>query len=200
MDIELADGQSFDILKYVQPDVPIIFTTAYDEYAVKAFKLNSIDYLLKPIKENELQHAIYKFKSSRKFQQELSIETLLQKIEQLNKTPGYRTRFLVKQAQKMMSIDMKEVAYIFSQNKCTFIRTHQNQKYIVDIPLDILEKELSPGQFFRANRKYILTGKSVVSIHTWFNQKLKVELHPGADEPIIISRDKANAFKAWMGE
>jgi two-component system, LytTR family, response regulator LytT len=200
MDVELADGKSFDIFKYFQLDVPIIFTTAYDEFAVQAFKVNSIDYLLKPIKENELQQAINKFKSSGKFKQEISIKNLLQKVEQLSKPPGYRSRFLVKQVQKWISIDILDVAYIFSENKCTFLRTHQNQKFIVDIPLDVLEKELSPQQFFRANRKYFLAPRSIVSIHTWFNQKLKVAVNPGTDEHIIISREKANAFKAWMGE
>jgi two-component system, LytTR family, response regulator LytT len=200
MDVELADGQSFDIFKHVEFDVPIIFTTAYNEFAVKAFKLNSIDYLLKPINENELQHAINKFKSAGTFQQAIAIRNLLQQAEQLNKPTGYRNRFLVKQALKWMSIDVLDVAYLYSENKCTFLRTYQDQKYIVDIALDVLEKELSPQQFFRANRKYMLTGKSVVSIHSWFNQKLKVELNPGTGEPIIISREKANAFKVWMGE
>lgn len=200
MDIELADGQSFDIFKKVKLDAPVIFTTAYDEFAIKAFKVNSIDYLLKPIKENELRNAIDKFKKSGSMPQSISVNDLLQKVEELSKLPGYRNRFLVKQGQKMMSIDILDVAYIFSENKCTFIRTHQNQKYIVDIPLDLLEKELSPQQFFRANRQYIVTGKSVVSIHAWFNQKLKVELRPETNEPVIISREKANDFKAWMGE
>jgi two-component system, LytTR family, response regulator LytT len=200
MDVELADGQSFDIFKHVQLEVPIIFTTAYDEFAIKAFKLNSVDYLLKPIKENELQHAFKKFKSAGKFQQAISIRNLLLQAEQLNKSPGYRNRFLVKQVQRWLSIDVLEVAFIYSENKSTYLRTHNNQKYIVDIPLDVLERELSPQQFFRANRKYLLTGKSVLSIHTWLHQKLKVEVKPGTDEPIIISRDKANAFKVWMGE
>lgn len=200
MDIELADGQSFDIFKKVQLDTPVIFATAYDEFAIKAFKVNSIDYLLKPIKENELRNAIDKFKRSGRTQQSISINDLLQKLEQISKPAGYRNRFLIKQGQKMMSIDVSDVAYIFSENKCTFIRTSQNQKYIVDIPLDVLESELSPQQFFRANRQYILTGKSVVSIHPWFNQKLKVDLKPETNEPVIISRDKANKFRTWMGE
>ena len=200
MDIELADGQSFDIFKQTQLHAPVIFTTAYDEYAIKAFKVNSIDYLLKPIKEDELKAAIGKFKQKAGAQQQPSIISLLEKIEQLSKPPGYRSRFLVKLGQKMMSIDVADVAYIFSENKFTYIRTFQNQKYIIDLTLDALEQELSPLQFFRANRKYLLTGKSVIAIHTWFNQKLKVEVKPETDEHIIISRDKANAFKAWMGE
>jgi DNA-binding LytR/AlgR family response regulator len=200
MDIELADGQSFDIFKRAELKAPVIFATAYDEYAIKAFKVNSIDYLLKPIKEDELRAAINKFKNSGYTQTMPSMTGLLEKIEQLSKPAGYRSRFLIKQGQKMMSIDISDVAYIYSENKFTFIRTHQNHKYIIDITLDALEHELSPQQFFRANRQYILTSKSVVSLHTWFNQKLKVEVKPETAEHVIISRDKANAFKAWMGE
>jgi len=200
MDIELADGQRSDIFKEIKLDVPVIFTTAYDEFAIKAFKVNSIDYLLKPIKENELRNALDKFRRGGSVQQFISINDLLKKVEELSKPPGYRNRFLVKQGQKMMSIDISDVAYIFSENKSTFLRTSQNQKYIIDMPLDVLEKELPPQQFFRANRQYIVTVKSVVSIHGWFNQKLKVELRPEANEHIIISRDKANDFRAWMGE
>ncbi|HEX5668937.1 MAG TPA: LytTR family DNA-binding domain-containing protein [Chitinophagaceae bacterium] len=200
MDIELADGQSFDIFKRTQLNAPVIFTTAYDEYAIKAFKVNSIDYLLKPIKEEDLKIAINKFRNSGYGQQVPSMISLLEKIEQLTRPAEFRNRFLVKQGQKMMSIDISEVAYIFSENKFTFIRTHQNQKYIVDVTLDTLEKELPPKEFFRANRQYILTNRSVVAIHTWFNQKLKVEVRPPTAEHVIISRDKANAFKAWMGE
>ncbi|MGN6268019.1 MAG: LytR/AlgR family response regulator transcription factor [Ginsengibacter sp.] len=199
MDIELADGQSFDIFKEVQLESPVIFTTAYDEFAIKAFKVNSIDYLLKPIKESELRVAIEKFKKTKQHQP-ISMLELLKKIEQLGNQRGYRSRFLIKQGQKMVSIDISEVAYFYSENKCTFMRTNQNQKYIIDLTLDELEKELAPQQFFRANRQYILSGKSIVSIHSWFNQKLKAEVNPPTEEHIIISRDKANAFKAWMGE
>lgn len=199
MDIELADGQSFDIFKQVQLESPVIFTTAYDEFAIKAFKVNSIDYLLKPIKESELRVAIEKFKKTKQHQP-ISMLELLKKIEQLGNQPGYRSRFLIKLGQKMVSIDISEVAYFYSENKCTFMRTNQNQKYIIDLTLDELEKELAPQQFFRANRQYILSGKSIVSIHSWFNQKLKAEVNPPTEEHIIISRDKANAFKAWMGE
>ncbi|MGN6297970.1 MAG: LytR/AlgR family response regulator transcription factor [Ginsengibacter sp.] len=199
MDIELADGQSFDIFKEVQLESPVIFATAYDEFAIKAFKVNSIDYLLKPIKESELRVAIEKFKKTKQHQP-ISMLELLKKIEQLGNQRGNRSRFLIKQGQKMVSIDISEVAYFYSENKCTFMRTNQNQKYIIDLTLDELEKELAPQQFFRANRQYILSGKSIVSIHSWFNQKLKAEVNPPTEEHIIISRDKANAFKAWMGE
>jgi len=201
MDIELADGQSFDIFKQVEIKTPVIFTTAYDEYALKAFKVNSIDYLLKPIKENELKAALDKFKMRLPAANPpYNIHALLAEIKKIQQPAEYRGRFLVKQGQKMISIETTDIAYIFSENNFSFFRTHQNQKYIIDHTLDELEQSLSPKQFFRANRQFILTNKCVTTIHTWFNQKLKVEVKPEAAEHVVISRDKANSFKEWMGE
>jgi two-component system response regulator LytT len=197
MDIELADGQSFDIFQSVKVTSPVIFTTAYDEYAIKAFKVNSIDYLLKPIKEEELAAAIQKFKTLNKTATD--IDALLNNIKSIASTK-FRNRFLVKTGQKLISVDMDDVAYIFSDKGLSFIRTKQNQKYIIDYTMDEVEKMLSPQQFFRANRQFIINIDAVVAIHTWFNQKLKVEVKPETTEPVIISRDKAPAFKEWMGE
>jgi len=198
MDIELADGQSFDIFQTIQITSPVIFTTAYNEYAIKAFKVNSIDYLLKPVKEEELAAAIDKFRSLNK--PATDIDALLNGIRSIASGHNFRNRFLVKFAQKLISIDVDDVAYIFSDKGLSYIRTKQNQKYIVDYTMDDLEKMLSPQQFFRANRQFIISSNAVVAIHTWFNQKLKVDVKPETAEPIIISRDKAPAFKAWMGE
>ena len=201
MDIELSDGQSFDIFKQIEINIPIIFTTAYDEYALKAFKVNSIDYLLKPINEGELKAALEKFKTRQPAGNgSHNIDTLLAEIKKLQHPLEYRSRFLVKQGQKMISIETTDIAYIFSENGFSFLRTHQNQKYIIDHTLDELEQALSPRQFFRANRQFILTNKCVTTIHAWFNQKLKVEVKPPIDEHVVISRDKANSFKEWMGE
>lgn len=201
MDIELADGQSFDIFKLVQIKTPVIFTTAYDEYAIKAFKVNTIDYLLKPIKENELKAALNKFKNSLNNSKEnKSLDSLLNAIKKIQQPVIYRNRFLIKQGQKMISIEIKDIAYIFSENGFSFLRTMQNNKYIIDHTLDELELTLSPMFFFRANRQFILSNKCVTAIHSWFNQKLKVELKPITEDHVIISRDKANAFKEWMGE
>ena len=201
MDIELADGQSFDIFNQADIKTPVIFATAYDEYALRAFKVNSIDYLLKPIKKDELKAALEKFKLRLPVEKTVhNIDALLDEIKRLQQPVEYRSRFLVKQGQKMISIETAEIAYIFSENGCSFLRTHQNKKYIIDHTLDELELSLSPKHFFRANRQFILTNKSVIAIHTWFNQKLKVEVKPEAAEHVVISRDKANGFKEWMGE
>lgn len=201
MDIELADGQSFDIFQQVTVRTPVIFTTAYDEYAIKAFKVNSIDYLLKPIKQEELKVALYKFKTSvASIPTQQGMEKLLVEIRKAQLLPDYRNRLLIKQGQRMISIDVADIAYVFSENGFSFLRTHQNQKYLTEYTLDELEESLSPKQFFRANRQYIISPSCVVAIHTWFNQKLKVEVKPATDENIVISREKANAFKVWMGE
>lgn len=201
MDIELADGQSFDIFRFVEVNAPIIFTTAYDEYAIKAFKLNSIDYLLKPIKEAELRQAIEKYKKSRQPASfTTNLEEILAVIKLMDQQQAYRNRFLIKQGQKLVSIDVQDLAYISSVKGYSYLRTKQNQKYIIEYTLDELEKSLSPQQFFRANRSYIVSSSCVAAIHSWFNQKLKVDLQPDPGEQVIISRDKAPAFKAWMGE
>jgi two-component system, LytTR family, response regulator LytT len=201
MDIELADGQSFDIFQRVNISSPVIFTTAYDEYAIRAFKVNSIDYLLKPIKEEELKAALNKFRQTiHPVEKPGSFETLLAEMQKLQQATTYRDRILVKQGQKMISLPIQEIAYFFSQHKFSYVRTVQNQKFIIDYTLDDLEKTLSPRLFFRVNRQYILNSASVMAIHSWFNQKLKVEVVPATDEHIVISREKANAFKAWMGE
>ena len=201
MDIELADGQSFDIFNRTEVTAPVIFTTAYDEYAIKAFKVNSVDYLLKPIKEEELKKALQKFKQMAQAPaMQKNIQTLLQEIKKIQSPTEQRNRFLVKLGQKLKSIEVKEVAYFFSENGATFICTGQGQKYILDYTLDELEASVSPQQFFRANRQYLLSATSITAIHSWFNQKLKLEVTPATAEHVVVSREKANTFKQWMGE
>jgi two-component system, LytTR family, response regulator LytT len=200
MDIELADGRSFDVFKSVAITSPVIFTTAYDEYALKAFKVNSIDYLLKPILAEELRAALQKYKNTlRPSSLPADLQHLLSEIQNLKNPAEYRTRFLVKQGKKMVSIAIEEIAYIFSEKHFCYLRTNDNQKYLIDYSLDELEKTLSPADFFRVNRQYIISNKCVQAIHSWFNQKLIIELKPAAENQVIISREKANSFKAWMG-
>lgn len=200
MDIEIADGQSFDIFKRIPIKAPVIFTTAYDEYALQAFKVNSIDYLLKPIRKNELQTALAKFRSlSPQKIPDNKIEKLLLQMQQWKEPASYRSRFLVKLGQKMISIDCKDVSYFYSEGGYSFLRTHDNQKFILDYTLDELERSLHPNEFFRANRQCIISQRCVVAIHPWLNQKLKVEIIPAADEHVVISREKSHDFKKWMG-
>ncbi|HEX7753830.1 MAG TPA: LytTR family DNA-binding domain-containing protein [Niabella sp.] len=202
MDVELADGQSFEIFQQVPVTAPVIFTTAYDEFALKAFKLNSIDYLLKPVNQEELKTAIYKFRNTQ-YQTGIAenMETLFEEIQKLQQqASGYRERFLVKYGAKMISVDVTTIAYIFSEGGLSYLRTDQGQKFILDYTLDELERMLSPRHFFRANRKYILNSRSVVAVRSWFNQKLIAEIKPAVDENVVISRERAPLFRTWLGE
>jgi len=203
MDIELADGQSFEIFTRVEVKSPVIFTTAYDEFALKAFKVNSIDYLLKPVKSDDLKNSLQKLKSlkdsSVKTDGIQNIKHLLEGLYQQNQEK-FRTRFLAKAGQRFVPIDTEEIAYFYSEDKMVFLKTKANQRYLLDFNLEQLEKELDPKEFFRANRQFILSNKSIQDIHSWFNGKLKVKVVPSTTEEVIISRDKAAEFKAWMGE
>ena len=200
MDIELADGQCFDIFSKTVIKTPVIFTTAYDEYALQAFKVNSVDYLLKPIQEEELKTAIQKYKELR-IQQPTTIDMnfLLHQLKGIAST-DYKDRFLVKTGQKMVSINTNDIAFFYTKNTLNFLVSKNNQKHVIDYTLDEIEHQVNPKYFFRANRQYILAHDNIVTVHSWFNGKLKVELSVKTEEEIIISRDKAPYFKSWLGE
>ena len=202
MDIELADGQCFDIFLHCTTKSPIIFTTAYDEYALKAFKLNSIDYLLKPIKEEELAAAIKKWKESRRDLREHTtaarIEMLLQEFRK-GPAAQYRDRFLVRQGQKLIPVAVEEVGYFSSKSSISFLVTKLQQKYFIDYTLDEVEEMLDPRQFYRVNRQFILARTTVKAVQPWFNGKLKLNTHLHVDEDIVVSREKAAAVKDWLG-
>lgn len=200
MDIELSDGQCFDIFNQVKVSAPVIFTTSYDEYALQAFKVNSIDYLLKPIKKveltaslNKLEHLKNQFKG-----QDFSVEQLLNQLRQKSNT--YRSRFLVKKGQKLITVEVKEIAYFFVEERLSFFVTWDNQKYIVDYTLEEISSMLNPDEFNRINRSFILHQKSIYAIHNYFNGKLKLELRPATDKEVIVSRESSMDFKIWMGK
>lgn len=201
MDIELTDGQSFEIFNHVTINSMVIFTTSYDEYALKAFKLNSVDYLLKPVKKEELKTALDKYQQwKQKFSAAaLNIEQL---ITELNRLPSktWRSRFLVKQGQKLVSIETSDIAYLFAEGRLSYLVTWNKIKYVLDYTIEELEQMLDPQQFYRANRAFIIQVKSVAQIHTYFNGKLKLELQPNTDKEVLISREKATEFKEWMGK
>ena len=196
MDIELCDGQSFEIFEHVQVTTPVVFTTAYDEFAIKAFKVNSIDYLLKPVKEAELQAALLKF--NQLYTGGISAN-LSRQIRQLSINITRRSRFLVKAGQKFISIELAAIAYFFSEGKVSFFRTWEGRKFIVDYTLDTIEQELDTGNFLRINRQFIAHVGSVKEVHPLFNGKLKIILEPASQEEVIVSREKANALKDWLG-
>ncbi|MDQ4139736.1 MAG: LytTR family DNA-binding domain-containing protein [Bacteroidota bacterium] len=207
LDIELADGQSFDIFNQKAISCPIIFTTAYDEHAIRAFKLNSIDYLLKPVQEKELQQSLYKFRNLKKVYTEkqpffLNIEALLKELnEQRTQMPGkYRERILVKQGQRMIPVTSTDVAYFFTREKLNFLLTKDNRRYQIDFTMEELEKTLNPKDFFRANRQFIVNYTAVAKVNQDYNAKLKLNLTPPPTEEVIISREKAMEFRQWLGE
>lgn len=197
LDIQLADGISFEIFEKVSVTAPIIFCTAYDQYAIKAFKLNSIDYLLKPIDPEELKQAIHKFKSGKK-EQGISLDQLRSLMQQATKT--FKTRFLVKLGERIQSVDVQDIAFFFSEDKVTLLQTRQGKKYIVDYILDEIEEMVSPDQFFRINRKYISSISAIKDVFTYSNSRLKVHLENCSDNDILISRERMGAFKSWLGQ
>lgn len=207
MDIELADGQSFEIFNLIEVQSPVIFTTSYDEYALKAFKVNSVDYLLKPIQKDELQAALTKFSRIREgFQKGKStdpqvsslVKELQMALQQQHKE--YRKRFLVKHAQKLISIEVDRIAYFFSDERLNFFKTHDDKKYVIDYTMDELEAMLDPAQFFRIGRAFIVSIQSIDQIHDYFGNRLKLTLRPYLDKDALVSREKVTAFKEWMGK
>lgn len=194
-DIQLSDALSFELYQEIDLKVPVIFTTAYNEYAIEAFKHFSIDYLLKPIKSEDLAKSIEKF---REFGQKKAAETDFNAI--LSKITGqsYRQRFLVSYRDGLIPVETSEIAYFYSEDSVTFLMTKDKKRYIINEPLDTIEKQLDPIIFFRANRKFILSADCVSKVEPYFNQKLIVIAEPTADQEITISKIKATAFKNWL--
>lgn len=199
LDIQLSDGLSFEIFEKVEVKSAIIFTTAYDEYALKAFKLNSIDYLLKPIDEDDLEVAISKFKTRINTQNKVSLD--FEQIKKMLSNPfekSYKKRFTVKIGQHLKVIATDEIECFYSENKGTYIHTVDNRDYLVESTLELLEQELDPAMFFRVSRKYIIPMHAVREIVMYSNSRLKVILPTYKDDEVIVSREKVSDFKAWI--
>ncbi len=204
MDIELADGQSFEIFEQVDVQSTVIFTTSYDEYALQAFKVNSIDYLLKPIQKEDLQRSLKKLRDLRGGQPTdppaFSIEKLIKELQLQQQPVEFRKRFLVRQGQRLLSIETHDIAYFFTDERFSFFRTHANQKFLVDYTLDELSDNLDPQHFFRISRSVIVTHQAVEQIQPYFGNRLSLILHPVFDKEAIVSREKVSDFKKWMGK
>lgn len=194
MDIRLSDGISFDLFEKVSINCPIIFTTAYDEYAVKAFKYHSIDYLLKPVEPDELNAAFEKLESLSVVHHEKSMEGLLNYL----KPKEFRNRFLLPYRDGYKSLQINEVLYFYSELKITRARLSNGTEEIVPQTLEELEPQLDPKLFFRANRQFIISIDAILHIHNYFNGKLKIDMKNNPDTEIIVSREKANSLKNWM--
>jgi DNA-binding LytR/AlgR family response regulator len=206
MDIELTDGQSFEIFSRTQVKSPVIFTTSYDEYALKAFKVNSVDYLLKPIQKEELEAALDKYRQLKQAYGQGnstgggSLEQIIRELQTKLQPKEYRKRFLVKQGQKLISIETEEIAYFYSDGRVNFFKTADNRKYITDYTMDELEEMLDPEQYHRISRSFFVSIKSVNQIHDYFGNRLILELKPSLEKDAIVSREKVNDFKKWMGK
>lgn len=200
MDIQLSDGTCFSIFDQIEVSSNIIFTTAFDNYAIQAFKVNSIDYLLKPIKENDLENALLKFE---RFNSEKRVQNIdyAEIIEAIRKgTKEYRKRFMISRGDAYFKLNINDIAYFLSENKTTTAVTFTNEKFVVDFTLERLEEELDPDFFFRADRRTIIHVDSILRFEDYFGGKLVVKLKGPLSEKISVSRLKASAFKVWVGK
>lgn len=200
-DIQLSDGDCFQIFRQVKVTAPVIFTTAYDEYAIEAFKVNSIDYLLKPIESKALDAAIKKFKSLRATYStpDNSLETLLAQLSKKS-SPEYKSRFLVKKGQTMKTVPSSEAAYFVIESQLVFLVDTDGNRFVIENTMEELESMLDPKLFFRINRQMIVSLQAVVTIHPYFNSRLKLTLSPEIKTEILVSRQKVSEFKKWLDD
>jgi len=201
LDIQLADGKSFSIFEECEVVTPVIFTTAYDEYALQAFELNSIDYLLKPVNREKLKLSLEKFKRLKEyFGAENPNDQLYEMIKNLKmpKSSAYKTRFLINKGDSMIPVKASDIACFYAEDKEVFLLTHDNKRHIIPHSIEELSAKLDPQHFFRVNRQFILSSESIRKVHNYFNFKLKVEIMPDSKLEIVVSRARTAAFKAWM--
>lgn len=196
-DIHLADGSSFEIFKEVEVTAPVIFTTAFDQYALEAFKVNSIDYLLKPVKLAELEKSLEKYqKLHSKVQQALDYQQLLNALKPAQ--PSYQKRLVIRYGPHIKTVEVTEVAYFFTQEKITFLNTFGHKKLPVDFTLDELEDMLDPAVFFRINRQFIINVSAIASMTSYSKSRVKIDLNPPSEIETIVSTERAAAFKTWL--
>ena len=198
MDIHLADGSSFKIFDQVSIKCPIIFTTAYDQYAIQAFKVNSIDYLLKPIKEDELATSLIKFKEHRTEKSSLDFEKLLSALQKPEQ--NYQLRFVVQFADKLKSIEVNAIAYFIALEKSVFLVTEDGHRYAIDYTLEKLDELLNPKVFYRINRKFIVNFAAIKGMFTYSKSRVKIELLPNPETEVIVSSERASGFKEWLNQ
>lgn len=202
MDIQLADGLSFDIFDLVDVDCPVIFTTAYDQYAIRAFKVNSIDYILKPLDAGELYSAINKFEFlTGNYSQKTSPEAMaLQQAIEMLQQKNYKERFVVKIGEHIRSVSVDEINFFSSEDKVTFANTNDKRRYVLDYTLDYLTDMIDPKTFFRINRKYIVSMQGIEDIISYSTHRLKIQLKNCDTMDAIVSRERVNDFKRWLDQ
>lgn len=199
MDIQLSDGLSFEILKQISTHCPVIFTTAYEQYAIQAFEHNSISYLLKPIDPEKLEQAINKFQQTMEKQDE-RLAQLLSYLKQ--NTPGhqYTSRFILSLGKVQRPVNADQIAYFMADNKYLFAITFEGKKYFCDYTLTDLEHKVNPRQFFRVNRRYMVNINAIKELLSYSKSRLKIKLTPETEEEVIISNSKSNEFKTWLSK
>ncbi len=199
MDIQLADGLSFDIFQQIEIKSPVIFTTAFDQYTLKAFKVNSVDYLLKPIDENELQEAVKKYKKLYRNNGQNLSEKIRKLVLEMN-TTRFKERLLIKRGQQLSYLKTDATAYCFADGKLCYAVDFSGTKYLLEYNLSQLEEQLQPGKFFRINRHLLINIEAISKVHTWLGGRLKIELSLSITADTIVSRERVNGFKEWLGQ
>ena len=199
-DIQLSDGLSFEIYKKIELLCPVIFTTAYDQYAMEAFKVNSIDYLLKPIKKEELEKAVTKYKKITHVPTAPAID--INKLLQSFNTGGveYKKRFVVRYGEHIKTINIDEVVYFYTEDKVNFLCTKDARRFVIDFNLDTLESTLDPKTFFRINRQYIIGIHSIAEMLAYTKSRVLIKLIPPAKHETIVSTERSADFKHWLGD
>lgn len=197
-DIQLSDGLSFQIFKEVEILCPVIFTTAYDQYAIEAFKVNSIDYLLKPIKKEELNTALTKYKKITPAASSVDINQLLKSFSR--PATEYKKRFAVRYGEHIKTINIEDVAFFYTEDKVNFLTTKEGRRFAIDFNLDALETMLDPKIFFRINRQYIISIQSIAEMFAYTKSRVLVKLNPPARHETIVSTERSADFKLWLGD
>jgi DNA-binding LytR/AlgR family response regulator len=196
LDIQLGDGMSFEIFRKVNIDAFVIFTTAYDQYAIKAFELNSIDYLLKPVDKDRLKLSLEKFHQLKHRSNKNEIESMLEKLLSLQE--NFKKRFIVAAGENLKRIETNEIAYFYSMEKASFICTYANRHYAIEYTLDALEDLLNPDEFFRVNRQYLVNHNAIQSISLFSKSRLKLKLNPEAITEVMVSSTRTPQFRKWL--
>ena len=198
MDIQLADGISFQVFDQCEVKSPVIFTTAYDEYAIRAFKVNSVDYILKPIDKQELLVALNKVVNKKRSETEVALLMKSMSEAMTMLTRNFKSRFVVKVGEHLHTIEVSKILFFYSQEKLTFCSTIENRNFILDYSLDDLEEMLDPRRFFRINRRYVVSSEAIRDIISYTNSRLKLILSGSSNNDVIVARERVQQFKDWL--
>lgn len=199
MDVQLADGISFDIFQQTEVNCPVIFTTAFDQYTLKAFKVNSVDYLLKPIDEAELRNAVKKYKNVYQQKSEGLSDQIRSMVQQMV-NGNYKERLLIKRGQQLSYLKIESTAYCYADGKLCYAVDFHNNKFLLENNISQLEEQLDPKKYFRINRHLLVNIESISKVHTWMGGRLKLELKFDSKTDTIVSRERVNGFKSWLGQ